>query len=149
MGRSIPDPSVTAEIADLLHSVTHRMRRASGPDLESLGVTWAQIRALRALSRAATPLRMSELAERLRIARRSATSLVDELVERGLVERLADPSDRRAVTVAVTPGGADLLDQLVERRRAAAGDLATALDGRELRTLRDLLRRLDAAAGGR
>ena len=45
---------------------------------------------------------MSELAARLDIARRSATSVVDELVERGLVERHADPADRRAVAVVVT-----------------------------------------------
>jgi DNA-binding MarR family transcriptional regulator len=90
---------------------------------------------------------MSELAERLRVARRSATSLVDELVERGLVERLADPSDRRAVTVAVTAAGAAVLERLAERRREAASDLASALDRRELRTLRDLLRRLDAPGG--
>jgi DNA-binding MarR family transcriptional regulator len=144
MGRNIPDPSVSAEIADLLYRVTHRMRRASEPVLEPLGVTWAQLRALRSLSRAEPPMRMSELAERLRIARRSATSLVDELAERGLVERLPDPVDRRAVTVAVTPAGGALLDELVQRRREAAGDLTSALDGRELRTLRELLRRLDA-----
>jgi DNA-binding MarR family transcriptional regulator len=119
------------------------MRRASEPALEPLGVTWAQLRALRSLSRAEPPLRMSELAELLRIARRSATSLVDELAERGLVERLPDPADRRAVTVAVTPAGGALLDQLAQRRREAAGDLTSALDGGELRTLRDLLRRLD------
>jgi DNA-binding MarR family transcriptional regulator len=147
MGRSIPDPSISAEIADLLYRVTHRMRRASEPVLDPLGVTWAQLRALRTLSRAEPPLRMSELAERLRIARRSATSLVDELAERGFVERLPDPADRRAVTVAVTPAGGALLDQLVQRRRAVAGDLTSALDGRELRALRDLLRRLDAGAG--
>jgi DNA-binding MarR family transcriptional regulator len=145
MGRSIPDPAVSAEIADLLYRVTHRMRRASEPVLEPLGLTWAQLRALRTLARSGPPLRMSELAERLRIARRSATSLVDELVERGLVERLPDPADRRAVTVAVTPAGGALLDRLVQRRREAAGDLTSALDGRELRVLRDLLRRLDSA----
>jgi DNA-binding MarR family transcriptional regulator len=147
MGRSIPDPSISAEIADLLYRVTHRMRRASEPVLDPLGVTWAQLRALRTLSRAEPPLRMSELAERLRIARRSATSLVDELAERGFVERLPDPADRRVVNVAVTPAGGALLDQLVQRRRAAAGDLTSVLDGRELRALRDLLRRLDAGTG--
>ena len=38
------------------------------------------------------PVRMSELADRLGIARRSATSVVDELVDRGLVERRAEPA---------------------------------------------------------
>ena len=56
-------------------------------DLGPLGVTWAQVRALRTVARCGGPVRMSELADRLGIARRSATSVVDELVERGLVGR--------------------------------------------------------------
>jgi len=48
----------------------------------------------------------------------------------------------------VTPAGGALLDQLVQRRRAAAGDLTSALDAHELKVLRDLLRRLDSAASG-
>ena len=81
-------------------------------DLGPLGVTWGQVRALRTLARCDGPVRMSELADRLGIARRSATSVVDELVERGLVARHADPTDRRAVEVAVTPAGSRLLDDL-------------------------------------
>ena len=143
MAQNIPDPALIADIADLLHRVTHQMRRATRSQLDPLRVTWSQVRALRTLSRGDAPLRMSELAERLRIARRSATSIVDELVERGLVERLPDPSDRRAVTVAVTPDGAAVLDELDQRRRDAAAQLTTTLNEQELSTLRDLLRRLE------
>lgn len=137
------DQELTSEVAELLHGVTHRMRRATGQELEPLGVTWAQVRALRTLHRCGRPIRMSELATRLRIARRSATSVVDELAERGLVTRLPDPSDRRAVAVDVTPQGAALLAELDHRRRDAAARLTSTLSQRELTTLRNLLRRLD------
>lgn len=142
MGSGIPEPDPSAEVADLIASVGRRIRRAASHDLEPLGVTWGQVRALRTLGRCAGPVRMSELADRLRIARRSATSVVDELVERGLVERAADPADRRAVTVDVTPAGRALLDQLVDRRRAAAADLTSTLSPAELTTLRELLSRI-------
>jgi len=142
MGSGIPAPELSAEVADLIAGVGRRIRRATNHDLEPLGVTWGQVRALRTLGRGDGPVRMSELADRLRIARRSATSVVDELVERGLVARAADPADRRAVTVAVTPAGRALLEQLVTRRRAAAADLTSPLTPAELATLRDLLTRI-------
>lgn len=68
---------------------------------------------------------MSELADRLRIARRSATTVVDDLVERGLVERVADPRDRRATNVALTPAGWTVLAQLDSRRHDATARLTS------------------------
>jgi len=142
MGLSIP-VGAGAEVADLIAGVGRRIRRAASHELEPLGVTWGQVRALRMLARGGEPVRMSELADQLRIARRSATSVVDELAERGLVVRSSDPNDRRAVTVDVTPAGWSLLDELAQRRRAAAADITSSLTPAELVTLRDLLRRLD------
>lgn len=142
-GSREPRSTVAAEISDLFHRITQRLRRAAGQELEPRGVTWAQVRALRALAGGTTPMRMSELAQRLRIARRSATSIVDELSDRDLVQRRPDPSDRRGVAVVVTPGGDALLADLSRRRRDAGSQLTSRLSHDELVTLRDLLRRLD------
>ncbi|MFP3901872.1 MAG: MarR family winged helix-turn-helix transcriptional regulator, partial [Acidimicrobiia bacterium] len=51
------------------------------------------------------------LAERLTVTRPSVTALTDGLVERGLVERLPDPRDRRRVTHALTPAGRAALEK--------------------------------------
>jgi len=147
MVRSIParSPSraeTSAEIVDLIGAAARRIRIAAKCDLAPLGVTWGQLRALRTLARCDGAVRMSDLADRLGIARRSATSVVDELVTRGLVERRADPSDRRAVEVAVTPAGFQLLDGLRTRRRQAATELTSDFSARQLVALRDLLTRL-------
>ena len=66
---------------------------------------------------------MSDLAEALRIAPRSATEVADGLQERGLVERTPDPRDRRAVILRPTADG---------RRVRAEVDAARTDDSREL-----------------
>lgn len=133
---------VATEVADLLQAVAHRLRREARVGLDSVGVTWAQARALRTLARREGPTRMSELADALHIARRSATSVVDELEGRGLVRRGTDPHDRRAVTVEVTGAGQQVLAEARDRRRAATIGMLGRLSAAELRTLRDLLARV-------
>ncbi len=136
--------SLVGDIADLVHSVARRIRHAANVDLGPLGVTPSQVRALRTLARCGRPVRMSQLADLLFIARRSATSVVDELVERGLVARRSAVGDRRAVVVEVSADGHALLDTLASRRRVAASRLADRLSQGQLETLRTLLQRLDA-----
>ena len=140
MPGSIP---TSEEVADLLHSVNRRIRTASHGELGPIGLTPGQWRALRTIAGGSGELRMSELADRLRIARRSATSVVDDLVERNLVVRRSHPQDRRAVIVELTVAGRELVaDRAKQRRRAASRRLGLLSDA-ELHTLRDLLRRLD------
>ena len=129
-------------MADLIAAAARRIRTTANQQLGPLDVTWGQLRALRTLARSEGPVRMSALADRLGIARRSATSVVDDLVARRLVERHPTSTDRRAVEVAVTPAGDRLLDQLRARRHETAGELTAGLSPLELATLRDLLARL-------
>ena len=160
MSRKFPSDRaavLAGEIADLIGEAARRIRIRSREALTERDVSWAQLRALRACSRSAEPMRMSELADRLGIARRSATSVVDELERRGLVERRPDPTDRRGVAVAVTAAGRSALAELDGARRAVAAQLAVEaeLSGAELVALRDLLARVvdgpttRAGSGGR
>lgn len=55
---------------------------------------------------------IGELAERLGIRHHSAVGLVDRLVAHSLVRRRADRSDRRQVTVALTPEAEAVLARL-------------------------------------
>lgn len=141
---AVPDAAsdLPGEIADLLGAATRRFRAMAKRDLDPRGVTFAQVRALRACVRDGEPIRMSELAQSLGIVRRSATSVVDELEVRGLVVRRGEVTDRRAVSVVVTAKGHRLLDDLQARRRSTAGELSSGLSGREQRALRDLLRKI-------
>ena len=149
MGRKIPaggtSPSRSekaAAVGDLFHQVNHRIRRTAAAELEPLGVTGGQMRALRTIQLADGPIRMSGLADALGIVRRSATSVVDELEQRGLVERVDDPDDRRAVGVELTDAGRAALLRARGLRRGAAEQVLQPLTDDELERLRTLLQRL-------
>jgi DNA-binding MarR family transcriptional regulator len=52
-------------------------------------------------------MRLTELAECGGITKQSAGEMVDDLVERGYVERIPDPADRRAKLIRLTKRGAE------------------------------------------
>ncbi|HEY9722017.1 MAG TPA: MarR family transcriptional regulator [Oscillatoriaceae cyanobacterium] len=61
--------------------------------------------------------KMSPLAEHLGLSMGAASTLIDRLVSRGLVQRVSDPQDRRAVHVSLTEKGQAVLANAQERRR--------------------------------
>jgi DNA-binding MarR family transcriptional regulator len=65
---------------------------------------------------------MTALADALGVSLPNVTGLIDRMVERGLVERIRDDSDRRVVAVRTTKVGRDTLGEmdLVRRQTMAA-----------------------------
>ena len=57
------------------------------------------------------PLTPSELAKRERVQRPTATRLVARLEELGVLQRAADPQDRRSSLLSVTPEGRALIEE--------------------------------------
>jgi DNA-binding MarR family transcriptional regulator len=100
-------------------AVARQLRQRTREALAPWEVTPAQSRAVGVLLRHG-PLRLSELSERLRIAPRSATEVVDALAERGLAERRPDPDDRRATLVQLTEHGAATAQAIRSGRDAEA-----------------------------
>lgn len=70
---------------------------------EALGLSFARVRALRQL--AAQPQTLRALAERLLADPPYVTLIVDDLEERGLVQRTPHPEDRRSKLVQLTAAG--------------------------------------------
>jgi DNA-binding MarR family transcriptional regulator len=134
------------QLADLLHRLMKRLRRAQAERLAPLGLTPAQERALRMIARGDEPPRMTELADRLGIVPRSLTTVIDALEEAGLVRREIDPRNRRAILLRLTDRGTAVRDDLREARRRAAEDLFAPLSAADRKTLADLLALLDSAA---
>ena len=56
-------------------------------------------------------LSMSRLAELLDVSFSNATGIIDRMEERGLVERVRVPDDRRVVLVRIGPKGLDALEE--------------------------------------
>lgn len=142
--RAAGDDRTAVQIADRIARLAHRMRRASMLALEPLGLTPAQSRALRTVARAAAPMRMGELAQRMGIVPRSATSLVEALVTDGLLERSTDPANRRVVLVSLSAGGQEVQEKMARARSQAATRILSPLSPPEIERLLVLLDTLEA-----
>jgi len=128
----------TETTGELLFGAARRLRRQFGAALLAVDVTPAQARALRHVVEGGG-VRPSELAERLHIAARSATEVVDALEARGLVVRTPDPADRRATLVLPTPAARAELTEVDRVRAEQTEQFLAVLGDRDRSTLARIL----------
>ncbi|MGI5243839.1 MarR family winged helix-turn-helix transcriptional regulator [Dactylosporangium sp. CA-139066] len=131
-------------LSELFWSVARLLRHQSHASLQPWGITPGQARALSVLARHGT-MRPSELSEHLKIAPRSTTEVVDGLEERGLVERLPDPADRRATLVELTGSGTTVAGKIRAERGAQGERFFAALPAADREDLARILAALRAA----
>ncbi len=108
------------------------------------GLSLAEFDVLAALRRHGEPfmMRPSELADALLLTRAGMTARIDGLVNRSLVERRRDTTDRRSEPVALTKRGRQLIDQAIVTHLQAEEALFAALSTSQRETLGSTLRRL-------
>jgi DNA-binding MarR family transcriptional regulator len=135
-----PD-SADGSLSEAFWSVARQLRHTSRETLEPWGITPSQSRALGVLMQHGV-IRLSELAEHLHIAPRSATEVVDDLQERGLIVRRADPDDRRATLIALTDQGTSVGTAIRAARTAEGERFFGALSASDRADLARILRRL-------
>lgn len=78
----------------------------------------------------------------LGIKRANMVSLINELTERGLVERLVAPEDRRAFSLMLTGEGREMLMECARRIEAHEARMLSDFSEDERETLLGLLRRI-------
>lgn len=100
----MPAPDPANDLVDAFWAVARQLRHTSAETLAAWDLTPSQARALVTLARH-DEMRPGDLARHLRITPRSATEVVDGLAGPGLVERTADPADRRATLLRLTDRG--------------------------------------------
>jgi DNA-binding MarR family transcriptional regulator len=126
-------------ILELRDEITrHRVAWDLEPWLE-LDISTPQLKALLLVSEE-KGIRMRELAHKLGGSFSNATVLVDRLVERDLIERLAEPQDRRVVLVRSTEKGQHLIEQLVTSWQTLSIPLLETLTTEDLATVSSALR---------
>ena len=99
------------ELAWELAETSRTLRRHFDRRASQLGVTTAQWRALAWLGHE-PGLKQVELAERLDVEPITAGRIVDRLEEAGLVERQADPVDRRVWRLTLTEKAMPIFERL-------------------------------------
>lgn len=91
------------------------------------------------------PVHLSDLAARMGVSAPTASRSVDALHELGLVERVADPRDRRAVNIDLTAHGKQLLQERKEKASAAFEPAVAVLSQADRKQLSQLLHRMTEA----
>ena len=106
------------------------------------GITLARFDYLAQLHRHTDGLRMSALSRYLMVTGGNVTGLTDELEKDGLVQRDAEPGDRRSVRVALTPKGRKVFERMASEHEGWVVELFGSVAEAERHQLYDLLGRL-------
>jgi len=132
-----PQP-VKREIAFTIMDVARLLKTYADQRARQFGISRAQWAVLIRIERT-EGLKQSELAELLDLQPISLTRLLDRLADNGLIERRADPNDRRANRLYLTAAAKPLLARLTE----LGGDMMeTVLDGLDVKSIERMLKQL-------
>lgn len=123
------------EIAFTIMDVARMLRTYADQRARQFGISRAQWTVLIRIDRT-EGLKQSELADILDMQPISLTRLLDRLAENGLIERRADPNDRRANRLYLKPAARPLLEQLAA---LGADMMTTVLDGLDTKTVERML----------
>ena len=131
-------------LVDLIVYLNRELHTGSLDEWRSLGMTIPQIKTLVVLQHKG-PMRMGEIANFLGSTLSATTSIVDRLVDKQLIERDADPNDRRVVICKLTPEGVVGIDELWSIGRDRAAQVVEGMNVEEMGILvsaLEMLRRI-------
>jgi DNA-binding MarR family transcriptional regulator len=127
--RTTSQADLAVRLRHVIARTARRLRQEAGEELSP-----SQAAALATIDRHG-PLTPSELADRERIQRPTATRLIARLEETGFVDRTPDPADRRSCVVSLTPTGRELVGRVRLRKDAYLSRRLRDLDADERATL--------------
>ncbi|HET9613973.1 MAG TPA: MarR family transcriptional regulator [Candidatus Limnocylindrales bacterium] len=104
-------PALIDAIVDELHGMIGSLRCAGTGRMVKAGISMTHLHILWVLEHHGD-LTMSRLAEVLDVSLSNATGLVDRMAERGLVDRVRVPNDRRVVLVRASAEGSRIRDEI-------------------------------------
>jgi len=135
---AVPTMPIEREVAFNINDVARLLRTYADQRARDLGMTRAQWAVLARVERS-EGLKQCELADTLDLQPITLTRLIDRLCDSGLIERRADPEDRRAKRLFLTPAARPVLDGLA---RLGKDIMATVLAGIEPAAVEQLLAHL-------
>jgi DNA-binding MarR family transcriptional regulator len=144
--RERPDlPALPMAVFGRLSDAAERvMRDHTNPLFAAAGLQPGEFDVLATLRRSGKPYMLSptRLYEAAMISSGGMTNRLDRLERAGLVERRADPGDRRAKLIVLTDAGKRLIDETIGRHVANEERLLSVLTPAEQERLNALLRKL-------
>ena len=136
----MPQQPLKREFAFTIMDVARLLKTYADQRARHFGISRAQWAVLIRIDRH-EGLKQTELAEMLDLQPISLTRLLDRLAENGLIERRADPNDRRANRLYLKPAAKPLLDRLAD---LGTDMMQIVLDGLSTSSIERMLKELNA-----
>ncbi len=135
-------------VIDAVLSASRVLVAIAARSLSDVGeeVTLTQYRTLIVLA-SRGPQNLAGLAEAVGVTPATATRMCDRLVKKDLIERRAEPDDRRHVHLTLTKKGLALVSKVTRRRRREIEAIVKSIEPREQAILVQALGRFASAAG--
>ncbi|MBD1571692.1 MarR family transcriptional regulator [Vibrio sp. S17_S38] len=130
-----------APIGYLLSDVSRLVRKEFQKDPSMGQMTLAKARALGLISRH-EGIKQVELAELLEIKPMTLGRIIDQLVEDGLIERRANPCDRRAYLIYLLPAAQSELERIKSASFRVWGRALEGLSEQEIEAFNQSLERI-------
>ncbi|OGE32080.1 hypothetical protein A2631_03100 [Candidatus Daviesbacteria bacterium RIFCSPHIGHO2_01_FULL_44_29] len=108
-----------------LYKLSREFRRQPHLEEDYLNISPLQLHTLVFIKESSQPS-MSQVSSYLGVALPTATKLIERLVDQNILERMADPGDRRITKIALTEKGREVL-QLFKRKKIAQLKVVLAL----------------------
>ncbi len=140
IGTGARNPALVAWLH--LMRVYSKMQHHSMDHLGDYDLTLAQFEVLSRLS-VSEGMTQQALAERLLVTKGNVCGLIDRMSALGLVERRADPEDRRSNMLFLTDAGRKLASEVIPAHEEFVSEHMEGLSDDEQRELTSLLRKLD------
>jgi MarR family transcriptional regulator, transcriptional regulator for hemolysin len=134
----MPPQPVKREFAFTIMDVARLLKTYADQRARQFGISRAQWAVLIRIDRN-EGLKQSELADMLDLQPITLTRLLDRLADNELIERRADPNDRRANRLYLKPAAKPLLDRLAD---LGADMMETVLDGLSTTSIERMLKEL-------
>src|SRR5712691_6271719 len=129
------DGQMMYSLVQAAHALESRLEEA----LEQVGLSLAKFGALSHLVKEGEPLSLSECAMKMTCVRSNITQLVDRLEADGLVRRVEDPEDRRAVRAVVTALGKERHAAGVQQVEKVQAEFTKTISGTDRNALERVL----------
>jgi len=131
--------ALDARLGYLLKHAQQRLAEFSAPALAPFGITGRQLAVLMTIDDV-VPLSQQDVASRLGVDRTTMVALIDELEDKGLVQRRPDPADRRRNVVTLTGAGHTTMAGAIAASDDAERRFLSKLSADEVASLRAALR---------
>jgi len=85
---------------------------------------------------------VKQMASHMDVSQSAITQLIDPLLAKGLVERKADPKDRRVARLGLTPKGISTMKKIKKLKTAGLRAALDGLNSKELKQLSELVSKI-------